>query len=270
MANILDQIVSAKTNELEEQKRSIPFKLLQEWTERRQPPVKFSSAFPRDGVSLIAEIKKASPSRGLLMPNFNPTILANIYLENGAKALSVLTDRRFQGKLKHLDMVKKIAEQRSISVLRKDFIFDPYQIYEARAYGADALLLIAAILSTKQISNLLDLCHEIGLQALVEVHDKAEVEIAIAGGARYIGINNRDLRTFETDLSVTERLAHLIPCDKMLVSESGIFTPDDVVRLHKARVNAVLVGEALVTAPDIGAKVRELAQAAPVSKGGHH
>ena len=183
MSNILDQIVSAKTNELEERKRSIPLKLLQEWTEQRQATVKFSSVFPGDGVSLIAEIKKASPSRGLLMPNFSPTMLANIYIENGARALSVLTDRRFQGKLKHLDMVKKIAEERSISVLRKDFIFDPYQVYEARAYGADALLLIAAILSAKQISNLLDLCHKIGLEALRS--DKVENKRGIIGDPAY-------------------------------------------------------------------------------------
>ncbi|MQF69970.1 indole-3-glycerol phosphate synthase TrpC, partial [SAR202 cluster bacterium AD-804-J14_MRT_500m] len=229
-----------------------------------QPTIKLASAFLEDGVCLIAEIKKASPSRGLLMPNFDPAMLSDIYVENGARALSVLTDRRFQGELKHLEIVKMTTSNRFIPVLRKDFIFDPYQIYEARAGGADAILLIAAILSVNQISDLLDLCGKVGLQALVEVHDKAEVEVAIAGGAEFIGINNRDLRTFETDLSVTERLAHLVPEEKMLVSESGIFTADDIIRLYNAKVNAVLVGEALVTAPDVGAKVRELAEAVSV------
>ena len=268
MSNILDEIVAAKMKELVLQKDQVGQAELETRMAAQAPPLNLSGALMGGGVRLIAEVKKASPSRGLLRPEFDPVDLAQTYVDNGAAAVSVLTDAHFQGEPEHLAKIKSSGASGRAPVLRKDFIFDPYQIYEARAYGADALLLIAAILSTKQISNLLDLCHEIGLQALVEVHDKAEVEVAIAGGARFIGINNRDLRTFETDLSVTERLAHLIPCDKMLVSESGIFTPDDIVRLHKARVNAVLVGEALVTAPDIGAKVRDLAQAAPVSKGG--
>ena len=262
MASILDQIVSAKTVELEEQKGRVSLKDLEARIQGRPAALDLAGELVGDRVRLIGEVKKASPSRGLLAPSFDPVALAQTYVLNGAAAVSVLTDPRFQGEPRHLELVKEAIADHRVPVLRKDFIFDPYQVFEARAWGADALLLIAAILSTQQMSDLLSLSQELGLQALVEVHGEGELEMAVEAGAEIIGINNRDLRTFETDLSVTERLAPQAPGGKVLVSESGVFTGEDVARLRDVKVNAVLVGEALVTAPDVGAKVRELAQAA--------
>ena len=261
MATILDQIVSAKKSELSEQKGRISLKDLEARIEGRPAALDLAGALVGDRVRLIGEVKKASPSRGLLAPSFDPVVLAQTYVANGAAAVSVLTDSRFQGKPRHLELVKEATADHRVPVLRKDFIFDSYQVFEARAWGADALLLIAAILSAQQMSDLLALSQELGLQALVEVHGEGELEMAVGAGAEIIGINNRDLRTFKTDLSVTERLAPQAPAEKVLVSESGVFTAEDVARLRDMKVNAVLVGEALVTAPDVGAKVRELAQA---------
>ena len=179
-------------------------------------------------------------------------------MSNGAAAVSCLTDPRFQGELAHLSAIKHSGASGSAPVLRKDFIFDQYQVYEARAAGADAILLIVAILEPAQLAELLETARSLGMQCLVEVHDESELETAVDKGAEVIGINNRDLHTFTTDLAVTQRLAPLVPEGKVLVSESGIFTADDLRLLEGAGVNAVLVGEALVTAPDIAAKVREL------------
>ena len=184
--------------------------------------------------------------------------LAAIYAGNGAAAISVLTDVRFQGELEHLAQIKKTGASQRLPVLRKDFIFDPYQVYEARSVGADALLLIVAVLSPQELKELLEVTHSLWMQCLVEVHDEEELETALAAGAEIIGINNRDLRTFTTDLAVTRRLAPLIPKGKLVVSESGIHNSDDLRQLARDRVNAVLVGEALVTANDVAEKVREL------------
>ena len=263
MATILEEIVTAKRVELKEQKGRVPLKALEDRIEAQPAPLNLSGALMGDQVRLIAEVKKASPSRGLLAPNFDPVVLAETYVNNGAVALSVLTDPRFEGTLEHLEAVKKTVEPHRAPVLRKDFIFDPYQVYESRAHGADALLLIVAILSQEQLEELLSLCQRFWLQTLVEVHNEEELKRALDAGSEIIGINNRDLHTFETDLSVTERLAGQIPRGKIIVSESGIFTAQDVIRLRNHKVNAVLVGEALVTATDIGAKVRELALAQP-------
>ncbi len=258
MPNILDEIVAAKRQELVLRKETVPLDALQEAIAGQLRPFNLSGALLGGGVRLIAEVKKASPSRGLLCPDFDPVRLAAIYAGNGAAAISVLTDVRFQGELEHLAQIKKTGASQRLPVLRKDFIFDPYQVYEARSVGADALLLIVAVLSAKELKELLEVSHSLWMQCLVEVHDEEELETALAAGAEIIGINNRDLRTFTTDLAVTRRLAPLIPRGKLVVSESGIHSSDDLRQLARDRVNAVLVGEALVTANDVSEKVREL------------
>ena len=256
---ILDDIVAAKKGELELRKSEVPLDELERLIEARPRPLNLSGALMGDRVRLIGEIKKASPSRGLLCPDFDPVRLAETYVSNGIAAISVLTDPRFQGTLDHIADVKRATLSHAIPILRKDFIFEPYQVYEARAHGADAILLIASILAPQKLADLLALSHQFWMQCLVEVHDRDELQAAVDAGAEIIGINNRDLRTFRTDLSVTRDLAKAVPRGKVLVSESGITTSDDVRELRRLGVNAVLVGEALVTAEDVGAKVRELA-----------
>lgn len=220
------------------------------------------------GPRLICEIKVASPSKGRLVLRANAGWargLARIYTGGGACAISVITEgTHFQGKLSYmrgvrLELRKSLPSFRP-AVLRKDFLFDPYQILEARANGADAVLLIVAILGGELLKELINLADSNGIDALVEVHDEAEVEKALRAGAQIIGINNRDLKTenFHTDLTVTERLRPLIPDDKMVVSESGIHTRTDVERLDACGVDAILVGESLVTARDVHAKMKEL------------
>lgn len=259
----LEQIVAEKRRQLEEARAQRSLENLQALIQRQPPPHDFPAALVGKGVRLIAEIKKASPSRGLLCPNFDHLALARTYAENGAAAISVLTESRyFQGSLEHLADIRQAqarGEVKSIPLLRKDFIFDPYQIYEARAFGADALLLIAAILDSRELQALLHLSHRLGMSCLVETHNLEEVDKALAIGAGVIGINNRDLKTFAVDLSTTERLRPHIPPGHMVVSESGIKSRADIQRLAGCGINAVLVGETLVTAPDIAAKVRELA-----------
>ena len=257
MPNILDEIVAAKRQELALQKEAVSLDMLQQRITAQARPLNLSGALMGGGIRLIAEVKKASPSRGLLSPDFDPVRLAGIYASNGAAAISVLTDPRFQGELDHLTRIKDTGASQRAPVLRKDFLFDPYQVYEARAAGADALLLIAAILYPRQLQELLELSRELWMQCLVEVHNESELQVALDAGAEIIGINNRDLRDFTTDLAVTERLAPLIPRGKIVVSESGISNREHLQRLGRARVNGVLVGEALVTAPDISEKVRE-------------
>ncbi len=257
MATILDEIVAAKRGELALQKEAVPFEKLEEAIASQPRPLNFSGALLSGGVRLIAEVKKASPSRGLLRPNFDPVELAGAYAANGAAAISVLTDPRFQGELQHLVQIKQSGASLRAPVIRKDFIFDSYQVYESRAAGADAFLLIVAILKARQLKELLDLGRSLWMQSLVEVHDEEQLQIALDAGAEIIGINNRDLRTFTTDLAVTERLAPLVTRGKIIVSESGIDRREQLSRLGRLGVNGVLVGEALVTAGDIGDKVRE-------------
>ena len=264
MPNILDEIVAAKTKELAVQKKQVTQRDLEIRTSAQAPPLNLSGALMGGGVRLIAEVKKASPSRGLLRPDFDPEWLAQTYVENGAAAVSVLTDPRFQGEPEHLASIKSSGASRRAPVLRKDFIFDPYQVYEARSVGADALLLIVAILESPQLKDLLALSMSLWMQCLVEVHDQGELEVALEAEAEIIGINNRDLRTFTTDLAVTEQLAPLVPRGKIIVSESGINSKADLARLAAFGVNAALVGEALVTATDVAGKVREFTgQAVP-------
>ena len=256
--SILDEIVAAKSLELAAKKTHLPQAELEKAADRQTRPLNLSGALLGGGVRLIAEVKKASPSRGLLSPDFDPVRLAETYVTNGAAAVSCLTDRRFQGEIEHLAQIKQSGAAQRAPVLRKDFIFDPYQVYEARAAGADGILLIVSILQPDQLRSLLELAQGLWMQCLVEVHDENELETSLNAGAEIIGINNRDLHTFVTDLSVTERLAPLVPPGKVVVSESGIFTREDLRQLNRVRVNAVLVGEALVTAPDVAVKVREL------------
>lgn len=259
MTTILDAIVEAKALELERRMREEPLSALQERILSLPVPLNLSGALMGDGVRLIAEAKKASPSRGLLRDSYDAGALAAAYQENGAAAISVLTEvDHFQGSLDDLVAVKRSLGVPGIPVLRKDFLFDPYQVHEARAYGADALLLIVAILTPERLRDLLQLCRGLWVQALVEVHDEVELDLALEAGAEIIGINNRDLRTFKTDIAVTEKLAPQVPAGKIVVSESGIHTNDDLARLRRVGVNAVLVGEELVTSPDPGARVREL------------
>jgi indole-3-glycerol phosphate synthase len=256
---ILDEIVAHKKQELESVKKVMPLAALKERVSTTGVPRGFLRALTQFAdIALIAEIKKASPSAGVIRNNFDPVDIGKIYENSGAAAVSVLTDERFfDGSLAGLQEVKKAV---SIPVLRKDFIIDPYQIYESRASGADAVLLIAAILSDDEIRDFLAICNELGLDALVEVHTAQERDRALEAGAKIIGINNRDLRTFAVDISTTTRLASGLPQGIPCVSESGIKTHEDVGRLREAGVDAVLVGTALMAAKDIAAKIKELFQ----------
>ncbi len=263
---LLDEIMAWKREEVAKAKRERPLTELRALATTVPKPLDFAAALRQPGVSLIAEVKRASPSRGLLCHDFDPKVLARTYVKNGAAAISVLTDARFfQGNLEHLALVKETvtALGKPVPVLRKDFIFDPYQIWEARVAGADALLLIVAVLGDNALRTLLAETRKLGMEALVEVHNEQELARALTAGAKIIGINNRDLRTFTVDLRVTERLRPLIPPDIIVVSESGVHTPEDVKRLAELKVDAILVGESLVRAkPETRAqKVRELVAA---------
>jgi len=234
----------------------MPLSFLEERIAHRKAPLDFALALDGDHTRLIAEIKRSSPSRGVLCPDFNPVELAKSYAQGGAAAISVLTEANyFEGSL---DYLAAIREEVRLPLLRKDFIFDRYQVYESSAYGADALLLVVAILSQEQLEELLSLSHNLGLRCLVEVHSQDEVERALLSQAKIIGINNRDLDTFTVDINTTRRLRPLIPQQRIVVSESGIRSRSDVEKLKGWGVNAVLVGEALVTASDVQTKVREL------------
>ncbi|MEE2657779.1 MAG: indole-3-glycerol phosphate synthase TrpC [Candidatus Latescibacterota bacterium] len=221
------------------------------------PPTQdFAGALAEEGVALIAEVKKASPSKGIIREDFDPEMLASEYAANGASALSVLTDEAyFQGCNAHLQSARAAG---SIPVLRKDFTVDPYQIHEARVIGADAILLIVALMDGGQLEDFLGIGTELGLSVLVEVHTREELERALSAQAALVGINNRDLHTFETRLETTFELSQFVPPDTTLVSESGVNTRSDVEALQAAQVAAVLVGEAIMREEDVGAKVREL------------
>ena len=253
---MLDKITAQKREEVEQRKKAVTITYLQQRIAKQKPALDFAMALKGDHIRLIAEVKQSSPSRGLLSPNFNPIELAQTYAEGGAAAISVLTETNyFMGSIEHLAAIKEVVD---LPLLRKDFIFDLYQVYESRAYGADALLLIASILSQKQLKELILLSHSLGLKCLVEVHNKGEVERAILSEAEIIGINNRDLNTFSIDINMTQRLRPLIPQERIVVSESGVESHKDIEKLGKWGVDAVLVGEALVTAGDIRAKMKEL------------
>ncbi|NJO05586.1 MAG: indole-3-glycerol phosphate synthase TrpC [Chloroflexaceae bacterium] len=261
--SVLNKILLHKQAEVARQQLKVPLAALRERLPHARPVRDMAAALRQPTrATLIAEVKKASPSRGVLLEHFNHLELARTYMQHGAAALSVLTDGRFfQGSLTFLEGIRALPGQ-AVPLLRKDFLIEPYQVYEARVYGADAVLLIVAALDDPTLHALLGLTYELGMHALVEVHTAAEMQRALAAEAQIIGVNNRDLHTFETTLETTERLAAMLPTGEsrpVLVSESGIFTVADVARLRACGASAVLVGEALVTAPDIGAKVRELA-----------
>lgn len=274
---ILDDIMAYKRQELDHRKRAAPLAELKACSADRPQPFDLATALRGAGVRLIAEVKKASPSKGLFCPDLDPVQLAETYATNGAAAISVLTDNHFfQGELSFLQRIKsQLTNPRSpipspqypipniqppIPILRKDFIFDPYQVYESLACGADALLLIVAVLSDGDLAELLGLTHALGLTALVEVHDETELARALRLGPRVLGVNNRNLHDFSVDLGTFGRLRPLIPADVVAVAESGVHTAADVRLLGRLGADAVLVGEALVTAPDVAAKVRELVE----------
>ncbi len=252
---MLNKIIAQKRDEVKQRRQSVPLSVLKERIAHRGVALDFAAALSGEQIRLIAEVKRASPSRGLLCPDFEPVTLATRYAQGGAAAISVLTEENyFGGSLDHLQAIREAVK---LPLLRKDFIFDPYQVYEAAAYGADALLLIVAILSQEQLSELLSLSHGLGLECLVEVHNEAEVGRALNSGAKVIGINNRDLRTFDVDINTTRRLRPLLPRGQIVVSESGIRSRQDIKKLKEWRVSAVLIGEALATTGDIPAKMRE-------------
>ena len=260
MANILDKILDTKKQEVLLIKDNEPMDVLQEKISKQDRAQNFVGALLGDDVRLIAEIKPASPVKGeFIAGRFNINQLADIYVSNGAAAISVLTDKKyFQGDIEYLMKVKGIVGARSIPVLRKDFIIDLHQIYQSRAYGADAILLIVAANDKTKLTEMIHLCSELWMQAVVEVHSEDELEIALEAGAEIIGINNRNLETFIVDLQVTEKLASLIPENKVIVSESGIRTRADIDYLAKHGVHAVLVGEALVSSEDPAMVLRSL------------
>ncbi len=256
---ILDRIVADSQLELAERKRSLPLAELKRMALVQPPPLDLASALRGDGIRLIAEIKKASPSRGVIRADFDPVAIARIYASNGAAAISILTESKyFQGSLSHLKDIRDGLGDKGLPLLRKDFIFDPYQVYQSRAYGADSLLLIVAILTPEKLGELLELSHELKMSCLVEVHNEAELEIALKSEAKIIGINNRDLKTLDVDLTVTRRLRPLIPPDRIVVSESGIKDRSDIEKMRAWGVDAVLVGGSLMSAADIAARMREL------------
>lgn len=258
--SILDEIFTHKRQEVAERQRTRPLYAVRRDAETAEPALDFIGALQRTHSgwpALIAEVKHASPSRGVLVEPFDPLGLAKVYAASGASAISVLTDERyFCGSLGHLQAISRLGLD--LPLLRKDFLCDPYQVYEARAAGADAVLLIAAHLDRPLLFDLHTLALELSMAALVEVHSRDELEQALEVEPALIGINNRNLRDFSVRLETTLQLRPLVPPEICLVAESGIHTPLDAAQLGDAGVDAILVGEALVTAPDVALKVREL------------
>jgi indole-3-glycerol phosphate synthase len=253
---ILDEIVANKKKEIIASKSRASIAEMKRLAEAKSKTVDFVKALSGSTLKLIAEVKKASPSKGIIREDFNPVEIAKTYAENGASAISILTDEKFfQGKLDYLDAIRRVVD---IPILRKDFILEPYQVFESRVYGADAILLIVAILKPENLIELLKLSHSLGMTCLVEVHNEDELNTAIRANAKIIGINNRDLTTMITDISTTERLRPLIPIDRLVISESGIKDRGDMEFMERLGINAVLVGEILMSSPDITAKVKEL------------
>ncbi len=272
MRTILDRIVETKRREVAAARQAVPPAEMAAAARAADPPRDFFAALsapaPR-GVHLIAEIKKASPTAGVIRKAFDPIAIAHIYHRAGASALSVLTDQTyFQGSLAHLGQVRQAVP---LPVLRKDFIIDEYQVHEARRGGADAVLLIAEVLDDGLLAELADLTDALGMTALIEVHDAARLDGVLSAvsfappARRLLGINNRDLTTQKTDLGTTARLAARLPCRPLLVSESGLHSRADVERVVQAGANAVLVGESLLRAADPAAKIRELIDVQPPS-----
>lgn len=242
-SSILERIFAAKRVELEAERAIVPLEMIRAAASSAPAPRDFLTALRGRRPAIIAEIKRASPSKGDILPSLDPATVAREYAASGAAAISVLTDRHFKGSLEDLRAVRAAVD---LPLLRKDFIFDPYQLYQARAAGADGILLIAAMLKEADLCALYAAARELGLQALVEVHSEHELRAATRAGAQIVGINNRDLHTFVTDLAVTERLLEGYRGAALIVSESGIDTPDDICRLDRAGARAFLVGESLL------------------------
>jgi len=258
VSDVLQRILAYKREEIAARKRDMPREVIEALSDELPAPLSFHLALAgcAHRPALIAEIKKASPSKGLIRADFDPPALAKAYEAGGATCLSVLTDApSFQGSESYLSAVKLVSP---LPLLRKDFIIDPWQVTESRAIGADAVLIIMAAVDDTIAKELLDAAREWGLDALVEVHDEGELDRAIILGASLIGINNRSLSTFVTDLAVTARLAPRVPNDRLVVSESGINTHADIERLQRAGARAFLVGESLMRQPDVEAATRAL------------
>jgi indole-3-glycerol phosphate synthase len=268
MSTILDRIVAYKHEEVAAARRRLPEAELATRAAALPPARDFRAALEaRSTVQVIAEVKKASPSAGVIRADFDPVAIARAYESNGAACISVLTDEpSFQGYLRYLEMIRAAV---GLPLLRKDFLIDRYQLLEARVAGADAVLLIAEILPGESLPQLLQEARDLGLQALVELYDRDNLPRVLAAGARLVGVNNRDLRTFQVRLEHTLELAREMPADVCLVSESGIRDRGDVERLAAAGVRAILVGETLMRAADIGAALRQLScpRAADAGKG---
>ena len=257
--SVLAEILTHKRSELADRQRRTPLDELRRRAERASPALDFTAALAPhapDRVRLIAEVKKASPSAGVLNAGLDPVAQARTYADAGAAAISVLTDEKyFRG---HVDDLVQVRAAVTVPLLRKEFIVDEYQLWESRAAGADAVLLIVAALEREALRDLVQAAKGVGLATLVEVHDAPELDIALSVDAPVIGVNNRDLRTFAEDLGTTERLAKLVPADCVLVAESSIKVAADAERMAAAGAHAVLVGEALVTTAGIRAKAHEL------------
>lgn len=254
---ILQKIIEEKKKEVEEKKKKIPLNLLLTKINLKDKPRNFKEAISKEGINLIAEIKKASPSRGIIRENFDHKKIARVYKKGKVEAISVLTEEKFfKGNINFLKEVKKIVVD--IPVLRKDFIIDEYQIYESKIFGADAVLLIVAILEENNLKKFLNLTKKLKMDALVEIHNEDELRKALKADAEIIGINNRNLKNFKVDLNTTFKLVKKIPLDKIIVSESGIKTREDVIRLQNAGINAILIGEAFMETENILKKIKEL------------
>ena len=257
--DVLAKICAYKEDEVAELLRARPLSELQDMAMAQTPPRGFLKSLEekaKTGFALIAEIKKASPSKGLIRPDFDPPSLAKAYQDGGAACLSILTDApSFQGSNEYF-----IAARSSVKLpcIRKDFVINPLQVLESRAIGADCILIIMACLDDDKAKEIFDIATQLGMDALIETHDEIEMERALKLGGRLIGVNNRNLRTFEVDLSTTERLSRMLPDNTLLVAESGIFTNEDMVRMKKCGANAFLVGESLMRQEDVTHATKEL------------